>query len=251
MAKLTLDDIAGMMAGPRSPSEIAAQTIQPVTVQQEYRDAQNPHYKPNRFESALGSVGNWMRGTMSPVDSNGLPNANPVGTPAMIPTAANLERFNALKQAAKESFLKNYPNAAEKVAETFGYMKARYPKHMAAPTEVAPSRSLTAESMRGEYMPHINTVYFKPDAIGSDMVSTLGHETTHAVDAARKGKDFLYEGRPDASTIQSMIDSGRGAEAERMYRAIPSEARAYKAGGTAVDGYQKYLDLFADKLFGR
>lgn len=174
---------------------------------------------------------------------------------SMIPTAANLDRFNAIKGALASGLRRTGRHGSEAI-EALSYMGARYPNRMNTATGISPQV--------GEYKGAIDVPYdflgvkvtnannrnlppgkagpivYNPEAIGSlhDLIGTFGHETQHGVDSVRRGYQYLQKGR----TMQRLME-GLGLEHLYPYKAIPSEGRAYQAGDTAAQGYDKYQEL--------
>jgi hypothetical protein len=152
----------------------------------------------------------------------------------MIPTPGNLKDFQS-KLSSIRSELNNI-QAAPRDLDVLAFLKTRYPNRMSVTKYYTPTERLHGNEM-AEFRPHAgageHVIAWNEQAHPSAdvLAASLGHESQHATDLARLGKDFLSRGR---ETVPPSIAA---------YNAIPSEVRANQAGDTAMRAYLKYKQL--------
>ena len=170
---------------------------------------------------------------------------------SMIPTKANLSRFLANMRKTAVQSMKDFPEAG--VAEA--YLHARYPKRSAElfPLTVREPKFLEM-NVAGSFNPESQaTTLMSVAQKGSpnihkipQMIDTLAHEGQHAIDFRRPASpvskdDFISPSR-GGSYISPKLDGSNLAE----YKNQPVEARAFKAGETARNSYDKFIALLPE-----
>ena len=185
----------------------------------------------------------------NPLEQADVPGASAL---AMVPTAANIKRFETLFEGLRNNIKQSGPKLSDSTIDALSYLYTRYPQRMKRmlgfgestdlPTGVV-ARALSIGDVA------VDQSYAKSKG-ATDLVDTLGHETQHLVDYTRNHPSVrpgswweeLYPMWRDFSTVLSKIPT-KTELGKIVYELWPPERRAAKAGKTAAKGFEKFLEL--------
>jgi len=194
-----------------------------------------------------GDVATMVSGAKDPL-MEALGQLTPTGSgaeylPAMIPTGKNLGKFTAKMKDARKNIRFD---VSGDLADAMAYMSARYPNRTKSASIVGKSREAIKDSgTYGSFYPRANKIIVGDGQELPKLVETLAHETQHAVDHKRLGRNNL---RKDSFTnyqnVNDFRDIGYSPEqAFDKYANQPIERRAFKAGKTGADGLEEFRNL--------
>jgi len=194
-----------------------------------------------------GDVATMVSGARDPL-MEALGQLTPTGSgaeylPAMIPTGKNLGKFTAKMKDARKTI---DPRLSGDLADAMAYMAARYPNRNKAAKIVGLRKDLNHnKSTYGSFYPKANAIVVGDGPRLPKLVETLAHETQHAVDHKRLGRNNLKEDSfTNYQTINDFQDMGYNPEqAFDKYANQPIERRAFKAGKTGADGLEEFRNL--------
>lgn len=135
---------------------------------------------------------------------------------------ANIDKL--LKMMANDTGKGAYsPNAKQ----AFAFLKAKYPKIFGIPTSVRET-DIVRKPRWGEYNPHFRDVRVapRPNAPIDSLVSTTGHELTHAIQQKRGAWN----------TFADYQKAG-------AYHQNPFEIDAERGGETAKTAYEQFMEM--------
>jgi len=194
-----------------------------------------------------GDVATMVSGARDPL-MEALGQLTPTGSgaeylPAMIPTGKNLGKFTAKMKDARKTI---DPRLSGDLADAMAYMTARYPNRSKAAKIVGLRKDLNHDtSTYGSFYPQANAIVVGDGPKLPKLVETLAHETQHAVDHKRLGRNNLkkdsFTNYQDVGTLQEMGFSPEYAY--EVYANQPIERRAFKAGKTGADGLEEFRNL--------